>query len=215
MAAILERVRRTQKFLHELARREEQLLGHTLTDGERLAITQHYGMPTPLLDYTRSISIAAFFATGSGNMSSIGGGDIGIIYYIAPYAAIAAPRAQGGSLPLDFTYAAGLRIGRLTFIEPALPEPENRISRQKALFVEGFDSRDLQRLVSGALYFRQGKGEAFEDPKRGITHAQLLDPDAQLQHLADSIKPRPPRLSSPLGATKVPGSNIFGAELSR
>jgi FRG domain len=211
VAAIVERVRRTQRFLHDLGRCEQQLVGHALNEAERLAVAQHYGMPTPLLDYTRSISVAAFFATGSGNASAVGADEIGIIYYISPHAAIAAPPVPDVSAGLDLARAAGLRIGNLTFIEPTLPDPENRISRQKALFVEGFESRDLQRLVSGALYFRQQEGEIFEDPKRGITRGQLLAPEARLARLAERIKPRPPRLSTPLGAAKVPGSDIFGA----
>ena len=71
MATIMERLQRTQTFLDELAAREQELVGCSLDEGERLAIAQHYGLPTPLLDYTRSLSIAAFFATGAGDASSL------------------------------------------------------------------------------------------------------------------------------------------------
>src|SRR5262249_45653127 len=112
---------------------------------------------------------------------------------------------------LDLARAAGIRVGRLTTIEPALPDRENRIARQKGLFVDGFDSRDLQRLSLGVLYFRQQPGEAFEDFALGITRARLLTPDAKLQQLADSIASRPPKLSARLTATRLPGDDVFGA----
>ena len=209
IGTIVERLHRTQAFLDALAARERQLIGRALDEEERLAIAQHYGMPTPLLDYTRSLAVAAFFATGAGDPAPLRAGDVGLIYYVAPNDPVAAATpATAGTL--DWSSVLGLRIGRMRTIEPQLPEAENRIARQRALFVEGFDSRDLQRLSLGVLYFRQQPGEAFEDPRLGITRRQLLAPDAGLQQLADSITPRPSKLSSRLTATPLPSDDLFG-----
>jgi hypothetical protein len=167
-------------------------------------------MPTPLLDYTRSIATAAFFATGSGRPSKAG--SIGIVYYLdTRHPAVLS--ATSDSAGIDFTTATGVRIGHLSIIEPKLPESENRIARQKGLFIDGFDSRQLQRTASGAIYFRQS-GEAFIDTERGITRERLLAPDAALQKLADEIADAPPKprasLSGRLADTRMPGTDIFG-----
>jgi len=68
-------------------------------------------------------------------------------------------------------------------------------------------------LASGAIYFRHQEGEAFEDAARGITSAELLAPEAELLKLADRIRSSGPRptLSARLGATRVPGADLFGA----
>jgi hypothetical protein len=214
VATIMDRLNRTQKFLDELATCEQQLVGHVLQEEERLAIAQHYGMATPLLDYTRSLAIAAFFATGAGDASKVHEGDIGIVYFITPTHAVALPQAADTPSGLDLALTAGMRIGRLAVIEPILPDPQNRISRQKGLFVDGFESRDLQRLASGgAIYFRHQEGEAFEDVARGITSAKLLAPEAELQKMADRIKSggAKPTFSARLGATRIAAADLFGS----
>src|SRR5262245_20462237 len=210
LATIVQRLHRTQAFLDALAACERDIVGRALDEDERLAIAQHYGLPTALLDYTRSMAIAAFFATGSGDASALEEGDVGVIYYVSPRDAVAAaPDRTPASF--DLAAAAGMRVGRLRTIEPQLPAAENRIARQLGLFVEGFDSRDLQRMTAGVLYFRQKAGEAFEDPRLGITRARLLTPDAKLQQLASSIVVECPRLSKPLAAARIPGDDILGA----
>jgi hypothetical protein len=194
-----------------LAEREQELVGRALTEEERLAVAQHYGLPTPLLDYTRSFAIAAFFATGMGDPSSLRDSDVGVIYYVDPEDQVARP--AGTRLPdgFDLAQAMGLRFGKLRTIEPELPDAENRIARQQGLFMEGFASRDLQRLAVGVLYFRQQRGEAFEDPYLGITRERLLAPDAKLQKLADSIASCPPRLSVHLAGVRLPDDDLLGA----
>jgi hypothetical protein len=209
LETIVERLHRTQAFLEALAACEQDLIGRQLNDDERLAIAQHYGMPTALLDYTRSLGIAAFFATGSGDASVLKEGDVGVIYYMSPTELPVVPDATETSF--DFPSAAGIRPGRLRTIEPQLPDAENRIARQKGLFFEGFDSRDLQRMSLGVVYFRQRAGEAFEDPRLGITRNRLLTPDAKLEQLASSITSHRPRLSKRLLAARIPGDNIIGA----
>jgi hypothetical protein len=210
LGTIVGRLQRTQAFVDALAARERDLVGRALDEDERLAIAQHYGLPTAFLDYTRSLAVAAFFATGSGDGSVLGEGDIGVIYYLSPTDAVAALR-EADTRAFDFSRATGLRLGRLRTIEPGLPDAENRIARQMGLFVDGFDSRDLQRMSSRVLYFRQQPGEAFEDAREGVTRDRLLAPDATLQKLADTTRAEPPRLSSRLADVRIPGEDLLGA----
>jgi hypothetical protein len=207
---IVRRLQRTQAFLDALAGCERELVGRDLDDDERLAIAQHYGMPTALLDYTRSLEIAAFFATGSGDASVLKEGDVGVIYYVSLTDAVSA-QADPTSNSFEFASAAGIRIGQFRIIEPHLPDAEDRIARQKGLFVDGFDSRELQRISTGVLYFRQQPGEAFQDPRLGITRDSLLSPNAKLQKLASVIAVDPPRFSNRLTAARIPGDDLFGA----
>jgi hypothetical protein len=168
-----------------------------LNEDERLAIAQHYGLPTALLDYTRSIGIAAFFATGSGDASAVKEGDVGVIYYVSPRDAVAAtPNRTWASF--DFAGAAGMRIGRLRTIQPQLPDAENRIARQLGLFIEGFDSRDLQRMRASVLYFRQRAGETFEDLRLGVSPSNRCD-----SHIASCC--------APTRAVAAPGDGRAGA----
>jgi hypothetical protein len=211
LGTLLVRLSRTQTFLDTLAEHEQELVGRTLTDEERLAIAQHYGLPTPLLDYTRSLAIAAFFATGMGDPSSLREGDVGVIYFVNPRDPVARPPGAGRPDGFGLAQALGLRFGNLRTIEPELPDSENRIARQQGLFLEGFASRDLQRLSVGVLYFRQQRGEAFEDPYLGITRGQLLAPDTKLQQLADSIVSGPPKLSVHLLGVRLPEDDLLGA----
>ena len=207
---ILARLYRTQAFLDALADCETELVGRALDEDERLAIAQHYGFATGLLDYSRSLSVAAFFATGSGDQAKIQDGDIGIIYYILPDTSMAREPVSKLSDGLHLAQATGLRIGQLRIIEPELPDPENRIARQRGLFIEGFDSRDLQRFSAGFVYFRQSTGVCFEDARLGITREALLKPDSKLQQLADTVAPSTPRLSKRLTAVRVPSDDLFG-----
>jgi hypothetical protein len=75
-----ERLRRTRRFIAALRRRADELFSCKLSDDELLAIAQHFGFPTPLLDYTRSLRVAAFFATSHPPEDGTGG--IGVIYFL-------------------------------------------------------------------------------------------------------------------------------------
>lgn len=211
LATLIERLGRTQAFLDALAAQEMAIVGRVLTEDERLAIAQHYGMPTALLDYTRSFQVAAFFATGAGDASRLREGDIGVIYYVLPEQSDAVTRRSQVNDGLDFAVATGLELGSIAAIAPVLPDVENRIARQQGIFIAGFESRDLQRAASGVLYFRQRAGEAFEDARLGITRSRLLPPDSRLQRLADAAAASPTRYSPSLTAARIPSSDLFGA----
>jgi hypothetical protein len=211
LKVILDRLNLTQAFLNELANHE--LTTH-LNDDQKLAIAQHYGMPTPLLDYTRSMEIAAFFATGCGNLPPQSDQDIGVIYYVGADKPLAEPAVSNA---VDFTKEAGFQFGELTSIEVPLSEQNNRIARQQGVFIRGFDSNDLQRLRSGVLYFRHESNEAYVDDSMGITPEDLLNPDEVLQQLADRLKDAstsdaiPLTLSPVLSSVKWPSDNLFGS----
>jgi len=65
-----------------LLERYYEKLGHTLSDLALLAIMQHYGLPTPIIDFTKSLDIALSFAVnGIKHMPS----DIDIDNYFSLY----------------------------------------------------------------------------------------------------------------------------------
>jgi hypothetical protein len=205
-----ERLSKTQAFLDALSASEVDIFGRSLPEEERMAIAQHYGFPTPLLDYTRSLAIAAFFATGSGDPSCLRQGDIGVIYYLNERDGISRPHGPKRADGVDLARALGLQLGRLRVIEPHLPDP-NRIARQQGLFVEGFVSKDLERVAGHVLYFEQQPGEAYEDPCSGVTRLHLLEADPKLAVLVDSVISSPPKYSFQLASISIPDSDILGS----
>src|SRR2546428_3825483 len=63
LKSLIERVQLTETFLTELRRNQQIYFNAKLEEQELLAIAQHFGFSTPLLDFTKSHRIAAFFAT--------------------------------------------------------------------------------------------------------------------------------------------------------
>lgn len=73
-SVIAERAAYTDAFIDAL--RHSSVLPHDiLTDAELLAIAQHYGFYTPLVDFSWNMEVAAFFAT-QGNRA----GEVGVIF---------------------------------------------------------------------------------------------------------------------------------------
>jgi hypothetical protein len=85
---------------------------------------------------------------------------------------------------------AGIHFGNLRVLTPRLPTKENRIERQKGVFVENYDPRHLKDARMTVYYFQQQPGVVFEDPLNGIDKKTLLPDDTGLTQLARTIKER-------------------------
>jgi FRG domain len=218
VGTLLKRIELTEAFVRELRGRASELLDAGPSDEELLAIAQHYGFPTPLLDFTRSFAVGAFFATHR----MIGSSDeaIGIVYYIkqtrAEFAAERGLRSRLNVGAFSLLDAARLRFGDVHVIEPRLRDVDNRISRQRGVFLAGYQVRDLQQVSIDRLRFRQRPGEIFEDPSRGITAAKLLPPDSPIEILARDVRARAGRrrrtLNAGLASARLPANPLIGSD---
>ena len=59
-----EAVARLNQFIN-WAKKEAALISYKFSSDQAIAIAQHYGIPTPFIDFTTSIEVAQFFATES------------------------------------------------------------------------------------------------------------------------------------------------------
>jgi len=223
LATLYERTHSTQEFLSEMGCRQLELFGRELPESELLAIAQHYGFPTPLLDFSRSLRVAAFFATYDARKLKPGDTQTGVIYHLKP--AEKEFRLRDGarleeSIRLgDFRLLqeAAVRIGEFQYIEPKLKGDDDRIGRQAGLFIDGFYPRDLREIAFDRITFQQVPGEAFEDPAAGVTAAQLLPEHSRLHQLAVTVRERLKRevanhtLLPQLGKTIVLSAGLIGS----
>ena len=122
------------------------------TDLELLAIFQHYGIWTWLLDVSTSVYAALFFA--SGHEEKIG---VVFVYSIK-------------ELQEHHALAPEL-VPPIRLIKPRFVP---RIDRQYGLFLEGGHGWSTRHLVLNQLQFKQVPGMQFEDPGLGITTKRLL-----------------------------------------
>lgn len=158
-----------------------------------IAVAQHYGFPTPFLDFTRSLKVAAFFASLAARRQPVND-MVGAIYCFQPtalgWSTTSVEELQNlGFGAFRLLPSAGLRVGRWRLIEPRIPESEDRIGRQRGLFIADYNVRDLQQAGRDAIFFRQHNGEVFEDPSDGITEALLLESrKSRLSRLAEQVK---------------------------
>jgi hypothetical protein len=201
LSALLERLEQLSLFLDELREDQHALLDTAdLSDGELLAIGQHFGLPTPLLDFTHSIHVAAFFATHTFRTSpaTAGGEGLGAVLELrgdqrmrptatAVDRSIDIDLPLGHELGLDLSALAGIRFGMLREITPRLPTDENRIERQQGVFVAGAEARQLASSVKIHL-FRQFPGKCFEDLSRQVTESELLPANTRVAALAAKVK---------------------------
>jgi hypothetical protein len=235
---LMWRLQQSSAFLEELRPNQQRYLGGIVDDDSLLAIAQHFGMPTHLVDFTRSMRIAAFFAT-LGNAKQEGGEvTIGAIYCLrsnddvtfvvggANDGAIAKATEGvnqrlglarlGEPLGIKIEDLAGIHFGDLREITPKIPDEENRIRRQQGVFIENCDPRHLKEARMTVYYFRQQPGVVFEDPLAGIDRKTLLPDNTGLAQLADSIKKRFPSpeaipLDPKLASLVMPHATIIGS----
>lgn len=136
---------------------------------QRLAIAQHYGLPTWLVDLTEDPFIALFFAS-----SDACEGDVGIV---AQYS----PRAWQ-----ELSARGKNRLGTIRLIGvPGVP----RLEAQKGLFLEGAHPDLIEQYVAYLLRFRQREGVTFRDPTIGITDDRLLPKVDEFLTFTEAWKP--------------------------
>lgn len=187
-AEFLQRMDVTLEFISSMKQRANELFGKELDDDSLLAVAQHFGFPTPLLDFTESLRIAAFFATQSAAELPAADPPIGVIFYIMrpDQADDRSPEVESSKL-LGW---AGVRTGKLHVIRPDLPDGDDRIRRQQGVFIAGYHARDLQAVTIDRIYFKQHRGVTFQDPRGGISPELLLPLQTELSKLAEGVKQR-------------------------
>jgi hypothetical protein len=194
LATIVERTQRTSLFLEALRQRAAEFFLGEPTDEDLLAVAQHYGFATPLLDFSRSLRVAAFFAThGEGAVSSAER-RMGIIYYLKPDDRRSRQLLDRtdpiGLHGFDLLREAGLHFGQWKVLQPALVDADNRIARQRGAFLEGANVRHLSGVMLDRIVFEQRPGQIFEDSLAGVTAAELLPDSSRLAEFAEDVKRR-------------------------
>jgi len=191
LATLVARVQLTSLFVAELRKQQSVLFGREPSDDELLAVAQHYGFATPLLDFTRSLHVAAFFATSGAAQLSADEKSIGIIYYLKPTDRTPSPLLNPVVFEsFDLMREAGLQFGDWRVIEPVLSDEDNRIARQRAAFLQGANVRHLSGVLGNGILFEQRAGEVFENPTLGVTRAILLPDNSDLQEVAKDVRKR-------------------------
>lgn len=210
---LVERAKTTEAFIRELRMQQSELFGKELDERSLLAIAQHFGFPTPLLDFTRSLKIAAFFATQeSRNMH----GDepiCGVIYHIDLEIRDRLDR-PGEELGLPLLELLDISIGELEMVEPDIPSKDDRIRRQQGIFIGGFQVHDLSGFEVDRILFWQRPGVMFEDPRNGVDQQTLLPDRTPLTDLArrglESCEST--SLESCLGVVELPQPGVIGSQ---
>lgn len=157
-----------------------------LTPIQLEALRQHYGFPTPLLDFTENLQVAAFFATDHSK-----GADIGVVYryHLAHLYAQDLQRRLRGIHDRDpaLRQRANIVVTEaakgLTIVD--VPGVE-RISRQEGVFVHVTGLWAAHNYFQ-PVFFHQHVGLSYTDASRNITKAWLLPDDDAINKVADPI----------------------------
>lgn len=152
-----------QARLHTLAvvcEALEQLINEFKTTSlERIAIAQHYGIPSPLCDFTLSPWVALYFASLEGEPPS----DTGIVHCFS--------RSQME----EYLVQGGAGLGAMQVLEIDFVP---RIKAQKGLFVELLHPEFNRQHIQFSITFTQHPGLVFQDERYGVTKANLFPDEA-------------------------------------
>jgi hypothetical protein len=177
----------TARFLAALEERSqvqmEPCVGPTgRSEDERLAIAQHYGFPTRLLDFTCSSRVAAFFATYGTPIDA----NVGVIYCLHQsewssfenaFQCWRMSRAESESL---------LAKHEMRLAPPiSLVEPKDvrRIQIQEGIFIAVDEPRfDIRELLIDCFHFFHERGRVYQ--KAPVTELQLFPLDDPLAEFA-------------------------------
>lgn len=131
------------------------------SDVEILAILQHYGCPTWLVDVTTSPFVALFFASYSKNIENENNENnkTGIVYAFSRDRITSFKEVESEIVPT---------------VRQISPSNVPRIASQHGLFLDGGHGWVARNLVLSGLAFRNSREFHFEDPELGISSKQLL-----------------------------------------
>lgn len=203
----------TEAFIRKLRRQGPELFGKELDERSLLAVAQHFGFPTPLLDFTRSLRIAAFFATLAAQNLQGDEPRCGVIYHINLQVKERIDR-PGEDLGIPLLELLDIKIGELEVVEPDIPSEDDRIRRQLGVFIGGFQVHDLSGFVIDRILFWQQPGVVFEDPRNGVDQQTLLPDRTPLTDLARRVREtcRSSSLEGGLGMVELPQPGVIGSQ---
>jgi hypothetical protein len=128
-----------------------------LDEGKQDAVIQHYLSGTPLLDFSKSVYVAAYFATQPDEDGKLP--DMGVIYRISPY-----------------DVHDNLRIAKVVQAED-LPPQFLRIHRQKGVFLVVSSPALINEspyLLDRWVFYHTEAGVNFNSSQFGIEKSLLL-----------------------------------------
>lgn len=163
----------TMRFIESFLREFHQY--STLNEPQLLAIAQHYGFQTKLLDFTFNPKVAAFFASPGGKCQY----RYGELAFVSlrehsemqnPFEPLGLSKAEAkGTLSKDSMY-----VGECEAIHvPGVP----RIERQEAVFIHGGDPTALRTNFLDRYGFLHRAEKLFIDPKGPICFEYLFPED--------------------------------------
>lgn len=188
IGAMLRRATLTESFISSLRSQQSEYFFDEPNDRDLLGVAQHFGFATPLIDFSRSLGVAAFFATLDARHFQGDTNECGVIFFLrldATRIAMTNPGKNAGFPLLELT---DINPGAIEIIEPDMKDEDNRIRRQKALFIGGAEPLALHEFLIDRIFFWQQPGDVYEDPRSGIDQLTLLPERTQLSEIAESVK---------------------------